>query len=509
MVVLLPSYSLVIKSIHKYLNSSVPISEYQFQIIDPYQQQIKYYTPGIKTKNWNNEHIITHQNYSKVFFHNNSSGTIRPVIHKRKISQALEVYENCPPDSTGQFVYHLSCNQFLNCWKGRGNVQNCAPGTLFNPKTLECDYPEKVECVTGPRQNTIAKTRSAKSISQPKCPEDFTGLIPNYTDCSKFINCNNGQSMSQDCPPGTLFDMNRNLCDFPQNAVCFNGQNEIQSGNEGRCSPNSQNCAYGGATSTRHTKCDPSTQNCYLVFPNSQYSYFMSGNFQKTGHDTSAKGRQFVHTGFSNNNQQESLPTNCDLSSRNCNSNAFGTARGQSRGQSATYPYAHTACNPQTQNCAQATSCDPQSQNCGQIPTYSQTYDGCDPNNPNCRSKAHGQTVLLTGEVACDPLKQNCEEYGQPDQTGGRANTNTQNIRGSAYGGGQTTAYFHGTTTDRKHVVLMHKAVAQTIAIIPRSTLELDIKIVTHKQKTVVNQIKEVRTTFILGAILGKVSGIL
>ncbi|VEN46185.1 unnamed protein product [Callosobruchus maculatus] len=456
------------------------------EIIDPYHQQTKYYTPGIKTKNWKNEHVITHQNYSKVFFHNNSSGTvynghqygllnenktknseetsregkaqdilqilseehIRPVIHKRKISKTLEVYEKCPPGLTGQFVYHLSCNQFLNCWKGRGNVQNCAPGTLFNPKTLECDYPEKVECVTGPRQNTVAKIRSAKSIAQPKCPEDFTGLIPNYTDCSKFINCNNGQSMSQDCPPGTLFDTNRNLCDFPQNAVCFNGQNEIvQSGNEYRCSPNTQNCAYGGPTSTSHTKCDPSTQNCYLIFPNSQYSYLISGNLQNTGQGASPTGRQFVHTGssYSNNGQQNSHPTNCDLSSQNCGSKVFGTA------QSATYPYTYTACNPQTQNCAQAAACDPQSQNCGQqVSSYSQTYRGCDPNNPNCRSKPYGQTVLLTGEVACDPHKQNCEEYGQPGQAGGSANTNSQNLNGLAYGGGQISIYTHGIDTRQK-----------------------------------------------------------
>lgn len=71
-------------------------------------------------------------------------------IYKRKIEfKTIEVYEKCPEGATGSFVYHLSCNQFLNCWKGRGEVQNCAPGTLFNPKTLECDFPEKVECFTG------------------------------------------------------------------------------------------------------------------------------------------------------------------------------------------------------------------------------------------------------------------------------------------------------------------------------------------------------------------------
>lgn len=27
-----------------------------------------------------------------------------------------------------------------------------------------------------------------------------------------------------DCPPGTLFDTNKNICDFPYKALCFDGQ---------------------------------------------------------------------------------------------------------------------------------------------------------------------------------------------------------------------------------------------------------------------------------------------
>jgi hypothetical protein len=54
---------------------------------------------------------------------------------------------NCPPGATGQFAYRPDCRQFLNCWKGRGLVQFCAPGTLFNPATLECDFPSKVKCL--------------------------------------------------------------------------------------------------------------------------------------------------------------------------------------------------------------------------------------------------------------------------------------------------------------------------------------------------------------------------
>ena len=55
--------------------------------------------------------------------------------------------EKCPPGVTGYFVYRPDCRRFLNCWKGRGFTQVCAPGTLFNPETLECDFPSKVKCL--------------------------------------------------------------------------------------------------------------------------------------------------------------------------------------------------------------------------------------------------------------------------------------------------------------------------------------------------------------------------
>ncbi|KAL3271631.1 hypothetical protein HHI36_022105 [Cryptolaemus montrouzieri] len=60
---------------------------------------------------------------------------------------------------------------------------------------------------------------------QPKCPENFSGRMPNYSNCSHFIVCMQGEAMNQVCPPGTLFDTNRNVCDFPKIAKCFNGQN--------------------------------------------------------------------------------------------------------------------------------------------------------------------------------------------------------------------------------------------------------------------------------------------
>lgn len=78
-------------------------------------------------------------------------------FHNTTIIFLLLNFPRCPKGVTGQFVYDLACNQYLDCWNGRGGPRNCAPGTLFNPKTLECDFPEKVECLTG-KYNTYIET---------------------------------------------------------------------------------------------------------------------------------------------------------------------------------------------------------------------------------------------------------------------------------------------------------------------------------------------------------------
>lgn len=70
----------------------------------------------------------------------------KPTVARYDIKQGLQ----CPEfDSTGQFVYPPDCKFFVNCWDGRAFVQPCAPGTLFNPDTLECDFPHKVKCYGG------------------------------------------------------------------------------------------------------------------------------------------------------------------------------------------------------------------------------------------------------------------------------------------------------------------------------------------------------------------------
>ncbi|XP_047361055.1 uncharacterized protein LOC124953555 isoform X3 [Vespa velutina] len=132
----------------------------------------------------------------------------------------------CPSlESTGQFVYPPDCKFFVNCWKGKAFVQPCAPGTLFNPETLECDFPHKVKCY-GIEESDLIRYSNAYflkinaeqgKLQKPQCPSHVTGLIAHPTNCAKFLQCANGNTFEMDCGPGTVFNPAISVCDWPYN----------------------------------------------------------------------------------------------------------------------------------------------------------------------------------------------------------------------------------------------------------------------------------------------------
>ncbi|GLG96514.1 Neurotrypsin, partial [Gryllus bimaculatus] len=173
----------------------------------------------------------------------------------------------CPSQATGAFPYLPDCRRFVNCWRGRGFVQACAPGTLFNADTRECDHPHKVHCEGGaplsdyppeadlpqaaseparagrrlpafqppppaahpppqaqlppPPPATALPPAEPRDPPPPRCPgRAFSGLAPHPTDCRKFLNCWNGAPFVQECGPGTVFNPRILVCDFPYRVKC-------------------------------------------------------------------------------------------------------------------------------------------------------------------------------------------------------------------------------------------------------------------------------------------------
>nr|XP_043065608.1 uncharacterized protein LOC108120408 isoform X2 [Drosophila bipectinata] len=133
----------------------------------------------------------------------------------------------CPPQYTGVLAYPHDCHRYINCYNGSPTIQTCAPGTLFNGKILECDHPNNVECfVSGGGAGKTESTRLGRLQQlngEPKCPAGINGLQPHPTDCTKFLNCANGQTFIQDCGPGTAFDPKLLLCAHKGSVDCGSG----------------------------------------------------------------------------------------------------------------------------------------------------------------------------------------------------------------------------------------------------------------------------------------------
>lgn len=63
-----------------------------------------------------------------------------------------------------------------------------------------------------------------------KCPS-FEGIFPHPDDCSKFIKCSNGEPSTFQCGNGTVYNPNREYCDWKRNVNCESAQNLIDGDN--------------------------------------------------------------------------------------------------------------------------------------------------------------------------------------------------------------------------------------------------------------------------------------
>ncbi|XP_065721044.2 uncharacterized protein teq isoform X5 [Drosophila suzukii] len=138
----------------------------------------------------------------------------------------------CPPDFTGLVAYPHDCHRYVNCYGGSPTIQTCSPGTLFNGRTLVCDHPSNVVCPS-PQPESTRLGRLSQFDSKPKCQAGMNGLQPHPTDCTKFLNCANGQAFVMDCAPGTAFSVASLVCVHKDIAKCGTGAQAETGAGEG------------------------------------------------------------------------------------------------------------------------------------------------------------------------------------------------------------------------------------------------------------------------------------
>ncbi|KAK9892447.1 hypothetical protein WA026_019899 [Henosepilachna vigintioctopunctata] len=142
-------------------------------------------------QNKQNENRCTGQNENCVRYPNIGSNYNLNQNSATNKGFALHKPAQCPNGAVGLHAHPYDCSKFLNCANGRTFVQDCAPGTLFNPKMMICDFDYNVHCST----EVTTETRSNPSTSTPREPswantdysEDLTTSTSYLSPNSEYI----------------------------------------------------------------------------------------------------------------------------------------------------------------------------------------------------------------------------------------------------------------------------------------------------------------------------------
>ncbi|XP_032290457.1 uncharacterized protein teq isoform X3 [Drosophila virilis] len=162
-------------------------------------------------------------------------------------AQEQPIYERdtaCPPQFRGLKPYAHDCHRFISCTNGQSTIQTCSPGTAFNALTGTCDHLSQVAC----EGQAGRSARMQQLNTQPKCAAGLNGLQPHPYDCTKFLNCANGQTFIQNCGPGTAFSPTMLVCDYKHKVDCGDGRFNVDVSAQDAREPKAYvQPVYGGA----------------------------------------------------------------------------------------------------------------------------------------------------------------------------------------------------------------------------------------------------------------------
>ncbi|XP_060076675.1 probable endochitinase [Ylistrum balloti] len=134
------------------------------------------------------------------------------------------VINMCRDKIDGYYKDPAQCNRYFRCVAGQEYLADCDPSDVITTPTgtaapVNTRLPTTASASTSGRMTTPGLVTTAP-------PGDFSctgrpaGDYPNPSDCSSFIKCANGVAYNFQCPSGTLYGKDTNVCVWADLAKC-------------------------------------------------------------------------------------------------------------------------------------------------------------------------------------------------------------------------------------------------------------------------------------------------
>jgi len=103
----------------------------------------------------------------------------------------------------------LSCGRFVQCMDGIAYHFACQKNLHWSSELNICTEKTVAKCEKWPETTTNENKESAP------CPAGFSGLLPDKSNCRKYISCSENGGFFMQCQTGLVWNEKKKACDWP------------------------------------------------------------------------------------------------------------------------------------------------------------------------------------------------------------------------------------------------------------------------------------------------------
>lgn len=108
-----------------------------------------------------------------------------------------------------------ACGRFIQCMDGLAYHFACQKNLHWSSELNVCAEKSVAKCGSGeemPKADVASNNEDKESAS---CPAGFTGLLPDDSNCRRYISCSENGGFYMKCQTGLVWNRKTSACDWP------------------------------------------------------------------------------------------------------------------------------------------------------------------------------------------------------------------------------------------------------------------------------------------------------